>query len=215
MKTFNFGSTKVYLHKNDLPNSLEFHKEIAVDSETTGLSLVRDRLCLLQIATSRNECHLIKFEKTNLKKKIVAKNLIKLFENEKIIKVFHYARFDLAVIKKAFGVNCKNIFCTKIASKLVRTYTDKHGLKDLCKELLDKDLNKTQQSSDWSAEQLSSNQLKYASNDVIFLVELKQILELMLKREGRYELSQKLFTFLSTRVDLDFLGWNDIDIFSH
>ena len=215
MKTFNFGSTKVYLHKNDLPNSLEFHKEIAVDSETTGLSLVRDRLCLLQIATSRNECHLIKFEKTNLKKKIVAKNLIKLFENEKIIKVFHYARFDLAVIKKALGVNCKNIFCTKIASKLVRTYTDKHGLKDLCKELLDKDLNKTQQSSDWSAEQLSSNQLKYASNDVIFLVELKQILELMLKREGRYELSQKLFTFLSTRVDLDFLGWNDVDIFSH
>jgi len=215
MKTFNFGGTKVYLHKNDLPNSLEFHKEIAVDSETTGLSLVRDRLCLLQIATSRNECHLIKFEKTNLKKKIVAKNLIKLFENEKIIKVFHYARFDLAVIKKALGVNCKNIFCTKIASKLVRTYTDKHGLKDLCKELLDKDLNKTQQSSDWSAEQLSSNQLKYASNDVIFLVELKQILELMLKREGRYELSQKLFTFLSTRVDLDFLGWNDVDIFSH
>ena len=215
MKTFNFGSTKVYLHKNDLPNSLEFHKEIAVDSETTGLSLVRDRLCLLQIATSRNECHLIKFEKTNLKKKIVAKNLMKLFENEKIIKVFHYARFDLAVIKKALGVNCKNIFCTKIASKLVRTYTDKHGLKDLCKELLDKDLNKTQQSSDWSAEQLSSNQLKYASNDVIFLVELKQILELMLKREGRYELSQKLFTFLSTRVDLDFLGWNDVDIFSH
>jgi len=215
MKTFNFGDTKVYLHKNDLPDSLKFPEEIAVDSETTGLSLVRDRLCLLQIATSRNECHLIKFEKTNLKKKIVAKNLIKLFENEKIIKVFHYARFDLAVIKKALGVNCKNIFCTKIASKLVRTYTDKHGLKDLCKELLDKDLNKTQQSSDWSAEQLSSNQLKYASNDVIFLVELKQILELMLKREGRYELSQKLFTFLSTRVDLDFLGWNDVDIFSH
>ena len=112
-------------------------------------------------------------------------------------------------------MSCRNIFCTKIASKLVRTYTDKHGLKDLCKELLDKDLNKTQQSSDWSAKELSSNQLKYASNDVIFLIELKQILESMLKREGRYELSQKLFTFLSTRVELDFLGWNDIDIFSH
>ena len=119
------------------------------------------------------------------------------------------------VIKKAFEVSCRNIFCTKIASKLVRTYTDKHGLKDLCKELLDKDLNKTQQSSDWSAKELSSNQLKYASNDVIFLIELKQILQSMLKREGRYELSQKLFTFLSTRVELDFLGWNDIDIFSH
>ena len=131
------------------------------------------------------------------------------------LKFFHYARFDLAVIKKAFGVNCKNIFCTKIASKLVRTYTDKHGLKDLCKELLDKDLNKSQQSSDWSSKELSSNQIKYASNDVIFLVELKQMLESMLKREDRYKLSQELFTFLSTRVDLDFLGWNDIDIFSH
>ena len=215
MKTFNFGNTKVYLHKNDLPDSLKFPKEVAVDSETTGLSLVRDRLCLLQIAVSRDECHLIKFEKADFETKVTAKNLINLFENEKVLKVFHYARFDLAVIKKAFGVNCKNVFCTKIASKLVRTYTDKHGLKDLCKELLDKDLNKTQQSSDWSAKELSSNQLKYASNDVIFLVELKQILELMLKREGRYELSKELFGFLSTRVDLDFLGWNDIDIFSH
>ncbi|MAI29059.1 MAG: ribonuclease D [Pelagibacteraceae bacterium TMED124] len=215
MKTFNFGDTKVYLHKNDLPDSLKFPKEIAVDSETTGLSLIRDRLCLIQIATSRNECHLIKFEKIDSQKKVVAKNLINLFENQKILKIFHYARFDIAVIKKALGVKCENIFCTKIASKLVRTYTDKHGLKDLCKELLDKDLNKTQQSSDWSAEELSPNQIKYASNDVIFLVELKQILESMLKREGRYKLSQKLFTFLSTRVDLDFLGWNDIDIFSH
>ena len=215
MKTFNFGNTKVYLHKNDLPNSLKFPKEVAVDSETTGLSLVRDRLCLIQIAISRNECHLIKFDKPDLKKKVVAKNLVDLFENRNILKVFHYARFDLAVIKKAFGVDCQNIFCTKIASKLVRTYTDKHGLKDLCKELLEKDLNKTQQSSDWSAEELSSSQINYASNDVIFLIELKQILELMLQREGRHNLSKKLFAFLSTRVDLDFLGWNDIDIFSH
>ena len=205
MKTFNFGDTKVYLHKNDLPDSLKFPKEVAVNFETTGLSLVRDRLSLLQIATSRNECHLIKFEKPDPSKKIVAKNLINLFKNNRILKVFHYARFDLAVIKKAFDVNCENIFCTKIASKLVRTYTDKHGLKDLCMELLDKDLNKTQQSSDWSAGKLSSNQIKYASNDVIFLIELKKILESMLQREGRYNISQKLFTFLSTRVDLDFL----------
>ena len=195
MKTFNFGDTKVYLHKDDLPDSVEFTKEVAVDSETTGLSLVRDRLCLLQIATSKNECHLIKFEKIDTQKKIVSKNLINMFENEKIVKVFHYARFDIAVIKKAFEVSCRNIFCTKIASKLVRTYTDKHGLKDLCKELLDKDLNKTQQSSDWSAKELSSNQLKYASNDVIFLIELKQILQSMLKREGRYELSQNYLLF--------------------
>ena len=137
------------------------------------------------------------------------------FSLEKITKIFHFSRADLAHIKYYLNTETINILDTKIASKLVRTYTDKHGLKDLCKELLDKDLNKAQQSSDWSAKELSSNQLKYASNDVIFLIELKQILQSMLKREGRYELSQKLFTFLSTRVELDFLGWNDIDIFSH
>ncbi|MAT33201.1 MAG: hypothetical protein CMP42_04530 [Rickettsiales bacterium] len=130
-------------------------------------------------------------------------------------KIFHFARFDLAVIKKFLGVKCENIFCTKIASKLVRTYTDRHGLKDLCKEMLDIDLNKSQQSSDWSAKDLSDNQLKYASFDVVFLHDLKKKLIQMLEREGRLNLSEKIFSFLETRVDLDLSGWNDIDIFAH
>ena len=142
-------------------------------------------------------------------------NLIRTLENKKIKKIFHFARFDLAVIKKFLGVKCENIFCTKIASKLVRTYTDRHGLKDLCKEMLDIDLNKSQQSSDWSAKDLSDNQLKYASFDVVFLHDLKKKLIQMLEREGRLNLSEKIFSFLETRVDLDLSGWNDIDIFAH
>ena len=150
-----------------------------------------------------------------MKKKNNSKNLLSLFQDKDILKVFHFARFDLSMIRKSFGINCQNIFCTKIASKLVRTYTDKHGLKDLCKEILNQDLNKTQQSSDWSSEDLSSNQLKYASNDVIYLLDLKKKLKSMLKREERFDLCQRLFDFLPTRIELDFLGWNDIDIFSH
>jgi|TARA_B100000287_G_scaffold360449_1_gene352866 ribonuclease D len=215
MKTFKFGDTKVYLHKNDLPDSLKFPEEVAIDTETTGLNLSRDRLCLMQIGFSRNECHIIKFDQQYLRKKKKSKNLESLLKNKQILKIFHFGRFDLAVIKKSFDINSPNVFCTKIASKLVRTYTDKHGLKDLCKELLDKDLNKSQQSSDWSSEELTSNQIKYAINDVIFLFELKKILSLMLKREDRFEISTKLFDFLSTRIDLDLMGWNDIDIFSH
>ena len=215
MKTFKFGNTTVFLHKNDLPVSIKFPKEVAIDSETTGLNLVRDRLCLLQIGFSRNECHMIKFDKEFFEKKNNSKNLLSLFQDKDILKVFHFARFDLSMIRKSFGINCQNIFCTKIASKLVRTYTDKHGLKDLCKEILNQDLNKTQQSSDWSSEDLSSNQLKYASNDVIYLLDLKKKLKSMLKREERFDLCQRLFDFLPTRIELDFLGWNDIDIFSH
>ena len=202
---------KINLYEGDIPEGVKIGNSIAIDSETMGLNPKRDKLCLVQISNGDQICHLIKIDLSNKK----PSNLINILKNNKIEKIFHYARFDVAVFKYNFNINIKNIYCTKIASKLVRTYTDKHGLKDLCKELLDKDLNKTQQSSDWSAGELSSNQIKYASNDVIFLIELKQILESMLQREGRYNISQKLFTFLSTRVDLDFLGWNDIDIFSH
>ncbi len=215
MKTFKFGETKVYLHNNDLPNSLKFPNEIAIDTETTGLNLVRDRLCLIQIAFSKNESHLVKFDNSFFKKKKTAQNLVSLLGNKKIQKIFHYARFDLAIIKKSFGFFCENIFCTKIASKLVRTYTDKHGLRDLCKELLGVDLNKTQQSSDWSSEELSEQQLKYACNDAIFLFQLKKILESMLLREDRKQLSKTIFNFLESRIELDFLGWIDNDIFSH
>lgn len=215
MKTFKFAETSVFLHNEDLPDLLDHADEIGVDTETTGLNLSRDRLCLIQIGISRNECHLVKFDKSEFQKEGKYKNLVNLLNNKKIKKIFHYARFDLAVIKKFLKINCENIFCTKIASKLVRTYTDRHGLKDLCKEILEIDLNKSQQSSDWSASDLSKNQIKYASHDVIFLFDLKKKLHEMLKREDRLEISEKIFSFLQTRVELDLSGWIDSDIFSH
>ena len=214
MKTLKFADTSVFLHNNDLPESLLHINEISIDTETTGLNLFRDRLCLIQIGISKKECHLIKFNKSSFDD-LKCKNLVRILEDKKIKKIFHFARFDLAVINKYLGVKCENIFCTKIASKLVRTYTDRHGLKDLCKEMLDIDLNKSQQSSDWSAKDLSDNQLKYASFDVVFLHDLKKKLIQMLEREGRLNLSEKIFSFLETRVDLDLSGWNDIDIFAH
>ena len=215
MKTFKFAETSVFLHNEDLPDLLDYADEIGVDTETTGLNLSRDRLCLIQIGISRNECHLVKFDKSEFQKEGKYKNLVNLLNNKQIKKIFHYARFDLAVIKKFLKINCENIFCTKIASKLVRTYTDRHGLKDLCKEILEIDLNKSQQSSDWSASDLSKNQIKYASHDVIFLFDLKKKLHEMLKREDREEISEKIFSFLQTRVELDLSGWIDSDIFSH
>ena len=215
MKTYKFAETSVFLHNEDLPDLLDYADEIGVDTETTGLNLSRDRLCLIQIGISRNECHLVKFDKSEFQKEGKYKNLVNLLNNKKIKKIFHYARFDLAVIKKFLEINCENIFCTKIASKLVRTYTDRHGLKDLCKEILEIDLNKSQQSSDWSASDLSKNQIKYASHDVIFLFDLKKKLHEMLKREDRLEISEKIFSFLQTRVELDLSGWIDSDIFSH
>ena len=215
MKTYKFAETSVFLHNEDLPDLLDYANEIGVDTETTGLNLSRDRLCLIQIGISRNECHLVKFDKSEFQKEGKYKNLVNLLNNKKIKKIFHYARFDLAVIKKFLEINCENIFCTKIASKLVRTYTDRHGLKDLCKEILEIDLNKSQQSSDWSASDLSKNQIKYASHDVIFLFDLKKKLHEMLKREDRLEISEKIFSFLQTRVELDLSGWIDSDIFSH
>ena len=215
MKTFKFAETSVFLHNDDLPDLLDHTGEIGVDTETTGLNLSRDRLCLIQIGISKNECHLVQFKKSELEKVDKYKNLISILANKKVKKIFHYARYDLAVIRKFLNVNCENIFCTKIASKLVRTYTDRHGLKDLCKEMLETDLNTSQQSSDWSTSNLSKNQIKYASHDVIFLFELKKKLLEMLERENRLELSEKLFSFLQTRVDLDLSGWCDTDIFSH
>ena len=215
MKTFKFGQTTINLHENDISESVSAPNIISVDSETTGLSLVRDRLCLLQIAFSENECHFVKFTPSSVSEKVKPKNLVNLLGNESIKKIFHYARFDLAMIKKFLGLEIKNMFCTKIASKLVRTYTDKHGLKELCKEMLNVDLNKSSQSSDWSAKELSKDQLKYASHDVIYLFRLKEKLEEMILREDRKELLQKSFDFLPSRVQLDLAGWNDTDIFSH
>ena len=215
MKTFKFGESKIYLHNNDLPENIKPPEIIAIDTETTGLSLIRDRLCLIQFAFSKQECHIVKFSKDELYDQKKHPEILKMLCNRKIQKIFHYARFDLAMIKKFFKVDLENIFCTKISSKLVRTYTDKHGLKELCKELLGVDLNKSQQSSDWSSDTLSVNQLRYASFDVIYLFELKIILEHMLEREERMKLAKSLFSFLPVRIQLDFLDYLDSDIFSH
>ena len=214
MKTFKFGKSKVYLHKDDLPKGIAYDNEIAIDTETTGLSLFRDRLCLIQFALTKDECHMVQFEEQSLQSKSKPE-IEKILSNSKVEKIFHYARFDVAMIKKFLGIDIENIFCTKIASKLVRTYTDKHGLKDLCKELLNVDLNKSQQSSDWSSEILSDNQIKYASHDVIYLSDLKHKLEKMLKRGGRMDIAKSIFNFLPTRIELDFLDWYNIDFFSH
>ena len=214
MKTFKFGKSKIYLHKDDLPKGIEHSNAIAIDTETTGLSLFRDRLCLIQIALSMDECHIVKFDEKSFQTK-KSPQIIELLSNPRIEKIFHYARFDVAMINKFLKVNLENIFCTKIASKLVRTYTDKHGLKDLCKELLNIDLNKSQQSSDWSSADLTNNQIKYASHDLIFLFELKYRLEKMLNREGRIDIAKSIFNFLPTRIKLDFLDWYNLDIFSH
>ncbi len=215
MKRFKLKDCCIFLYENDLPDSLKFGDKVSIDTETTGLSLVRDRLCLVQIGTTEKECHIVKFSPSFFKNNFKPKNLINLLADEKIEKIFHYARFDIAMISKFLKVECKKVFCTKIASKLVRTYTEKHGLKDLCKELLDVDLNKSQQSTDWSSETLSESQLKYAAYDVMFLFDLKSKLEKMLHREKRYEIAKSIFNFLPTRIKLDFLGWSDIDIFSH
>jgi len=215
MKTYKFGNTVIHLHQNDIPKNINLSDVIAIDSETTGLSLVRDKLRLIQLAVSDKECHFIKFDNNFFQDGKKPNELINLLSNPNITKIFHYARFDLAMIKKYLELNLSNVFCTKVASKLVRTYTDKHGLKDLCKELLKKDLNKSSQSSDWSIEELSNDQLKYASHDVIHLFKLKLILEKMLVREGRINLAKKTFEFLPSRVDLDLSGWSEIDIFSH
>lgn len=215
MKSFKIDKKEFKLYKNDITDNFICGKKISLDTETTGLSLVRDRLCLIQIGDENNNCHLVKFDRNFLKNKAVPKNLIRLLSNDNIEKIFHFARFDLAFIKKFLGVECRNVFCTKIASKLVRTYTDRHGLKDLCREMLNIDLNKSQQTSDWSSDELLPSQIKYAASDVLHLINLKEKLTQMLIREDRLELAENIFKFLNFRVQLDLLGWDQIDIFSH
>merc|ERR1711991_301685 len=197
MKTYKFGQTTIHLHQNDIPKNIKLTgNSIAIDSETTGLSLVRDRLCLIQLAVSEKECHFVKFDNDFFDKGSKPQELVYLLSKPDII-------------KKYLGLDLKNLFCTKVSSKLVRTYTDKHGLKDLCKELINIDLNKSSQSSDWSSIELSNEQLKYASHDVIHLFRLKEILEQMLKREKRIELAREIFEFLPVRVKLDLMGWDE------
>ena len=201
---------KIKYYENDLPESLDLGNLVAIDTETMGLNPARDRLCLVQLSSGNGTCHLVKI--IDLRKK--PKNLIKLLNNNKVKKIFHYARFDVAVLKHTYDINIKNIYCTKIASKLARTYTDKHGYKDLCRELLNKTISKVEQSSDWGGK-LSKDQKEYAASDVLHLHKIKKKLDAILERENRINLANSCFEFLSHRTDLDLYGWQDVDIFKH
>ena len=201
----------IRLHQGDLPDLSLYGREVAIDTETMGLQPARDRLCVVQLSPGDGSADVVQIAKDQTR----APNLEKLLTDPARTKIFHYARFDVAVLKNRFGIETTPIYCTKIASRLVRTYTDRHGLKDLARELLGVDLSKQQQSSDWGAEKLIDAQLDYAASDVLYLHDLKRHLDRMLEREGRSELARKCFDFLPTRTELDLMGWPEIDIFAH
>lgn len=204
-------SDTITLHKGDLPKDVSFGNQVAIDTETLGLNPHRDRLCLVQLSSGDGTAHLVQIAKDNPK----APRLKALLEDPGVVKIFHFARFDVAVLDRYLGAKTSPVYCTKIASKLVRTYTDRHGLKDLTAELLGVELSKQQQSSDWAAETLSKQQRAYAASDVLHLHALKAKLDTMLAREGRAELADACFRFLPVRAKLDLLGFPDVDIFSH
>lgn len=201
----------IQFHTGDLPDHVQFRDSVAIDTETMGLNPLRDRLCVVQLSAGDGSAHLVRLPKGQY----AAPNLKRLLADPGIIKIFHFARFDVAVLKHYLQVDTTPIYCTKIASKLVRTYTDRHGLRDVCKELLNVDISKGQQSSDWGNDDLSDAQCKYAASDVLHLHALKSHLDTMLEREGRRELAQACFDFLPVRAELDLLGWSETDIFSH
>lgn len=201
----------IRFHKGDLPDTLRYTGAVAIDTETQGLNPLRDRLCLVQLSSGDGSADIVQVAPGQ----VAAPNLTRVLADRSIVKIFHYARFDIAVLEHAFGVMADPIFCTKIASKLTRTYTDRHGLKDLVKELLDIDLSKQQQSSDWAADSLSDAQLAYAASDVLHLHALRERLEARLDREGRRRLAEACFAFLPARARLDLAGWSEEDIFAH
>lgn len=201
----------VKLHKNDLPEGVLFKDAVAVDTETLGLVPRRDRLCLVQLSAGDGSAHLVQLDGKDWS----APRLKALLTDPSILKIFHFARFDLGVLRQYLGVMTAPVYCTKIASKLARTYTDRHGLKDLCAELLGVDLSKQQQSSDWGAEKLSDQQRHYAASDVLHLHALKARLDAMLRREARMAAAEVCFRFLPERVSLDLAGFEDMDIFAH
>jgi ribonuclease D len=205
------AKTSITLHKNDLPAGLSFGPSVAVDTETLGLNVNRDRLCLVQLSAGDGSAHLVQFDGSDY----AAPNLKALLGDKSVLKIFHFARFDIAVIERYLGVPTTPIYCTKIASKLVRTYTDRHGLKDLVGELVGVELSKQQQSSDWASSELSQQQLAYAASDVLYLHALKTRLDAMLTRQGRTVFAEAAFGFLPTRAKLDLAGFGEDDIFSH
>jgi ribonuclease D len=201
----------ITLHEQDLPGEVELGPVVAIDTETMGLDVRRDRLCLVQLSSGDGTCHLVRFSGRDYR----APNLCRLLTDASTLKLFHFARFDLATLRHHLGVGCGPVYCTKIASRLARTYTDRHGLKDLCQDLLGVDLSKHAQSSDWGAPQLSQEQMSYAANDVLHLHRLRERLDGILQREGRTALAAACFAFLPQRVELDLQGWAAIDIFAH
>lgn len=201
----------IHVHKGDIPADLQFDGDIAVDTEAMGLNNVRDRLCVVQLSDGKGDEHLVTFERGQY----TAPNLKALLEDTSRVKLFHFARFDVAIIRAYLGVLCQPIYCTKIASKLARTYTDRHGLKDICRELLEVEISKQQQSSDWGASELTEAQQEYAASDVRHLHNLREKLNTMLEREARTDLAKASMNFLPARAVLDISGWNEIDIFAH
>ncbi|MGB3021307.1 MAG: ribonuclease H-like domain-containing protein [Methyloceanibacter sp.] len=200
----------VELHKNDLPAGRQWGNAVAIDAETLGLNPYRDRLCLVQLSKGDGNAELVQFDRS-----YDAPELTRLLTDESVLKIFHFGRFDMAVLKHSLGVMPRPVYCTKIASRLARTFTDRHGLKDLCRELLGIEISKQQQSSDWGADQLTPDQLNYAASDVLHLHALREKLDAMLTREGREGLARACIAFLPTRVELDLRGWADIDPFAH
>ncbi len=204
-------SPTIKLHKSDLPAGLTFGSSVAVDTETMGLRPSRDRLCVVQLSAGDGTAHLVQLDGSDWS----APNLKALLANPEVLKIFHFARFDVGVLRHYLGVATGPVYCTKIASKLVRTYTDRHGLKDLCAELLGVELSKQQQSSDWGGEKLTDQQRHYAASDVLYLHALKAKLDAMLQREDRAGLAEVCFRFVATRAQLDLAGFEDTDIFAH
>ena len=201
----------ITLHKQDLPDGLDLGPVVAIDTETMGLNPHRDRLCLVQMSSGDGTAHLVQIAKGQKK----APNLTRMLRDRKVEKLFHFGRFDIAVLAHAFGVVARPVYCTKIASKLVRTFTDRHGLRNLCQDLAGVDISKQQQSSDWGAEELTGAQLEYAASDVLYLHRIRAVLDERLEREGRTAVAEACFRFLPDRAMLDLEGWPEEDIFAH
>lgn len=202
---------EITVHSHDLPAEVDLGACVAIDTETTGLKPHRDRLCSVQLSSGDGSAHIVRIAHDPHP----APNLIRLFGDEAVLKLFHFARFDLAMLSHHLHVATAPVFCTKIASRLVRTYTDRHGLKDLCRELLGVNLSKQEQSTDWAQDELTKAQIKYAASDVLYLHALHKKLSFMLEREQRSDLAEACFKFLPDRVRLDLMGWEEVDIFAH
>ena len=204
-----------FIYQNDIPSEIEFRGIVAIDTETMGLKFHRDRLCMIQLSSGDGKAHLVQVSREELEKKDKFINLKKILNDKNLTKLFHFARFDIAVLEKNVCTIKGPIYCTKIASKLCRTFGARHGLADLCRDLLSLELDKQNQTSDWGSKELSDSQLKYAASDVLYLHKIKVKLDLILERENRKDLAESCFNFLKTRSRLDLIGFNDLDIFSH